>query len=175
MCSSQKPIKRWVIHPHFTKCTQASPKAGGLPPGDLLDPEAVRTDHLSWVPLMGILHLASPLSAFQATEELIIQEQMSSLAYVFKDCLLFSTFYFPQTVDRGALEGFCSDHAHWTFGKHISFCIFTQKFRVMVLTLILSPVFSTHLAVFEGGGETWCVCVRARAHIWSWWGMQVKI
>lgn len=110
MCSLQNLVKRWVIHLHFTKGTRASPKAGELPPGDL-DPEAVRTDHLSWVPLMGILQLAS-LSAFQATEELIIQEQMSSLAYLFKDCLLFSTFYFPQTVDRGALEGFCSDHAH---------------------------------------------------------------
>lgn len=88
-----------------------------MPPGDL-DPEAVRTDHLSWVPLMGVLHLASPLSAFQATEELIIQEQMSSLAYLFKDCLLFSTFYFPQTVDGGALEGFCSDHAHFLLHIH---------------------------------------------------------
>lgn len=57
------------------------------------------------------------------------------------------------------MGGFSYGHSHLTFGKLISFSIFKQKSIVMFLTLILSPAFSACLAVFEGGGETQCMCV----------------
>lgn len=63
-----------------------------------------------------------------------------------------------------ALEWFNYDHTHFTFGKHISFSVFKQKFIVMFLTLILVlrslPVL-LYWKVVEKYSVCVCVCV--------WW------
>lgn len=60
------------------------------------------------------------------------------------------------------MEEFCFNYTHLNFGKHISFRIFKQKFIVMFLIVILSPSFSTGLAVFEGGRVT---CMGGVGHV----------
>lgn len=80
LCSPHYPVKRVDLLPAFYGRHKRIPESKCIASGDRPDAESAHTDLLSCSFLHGNLDPDCPSQAFQAAEELIMREQMSSLA-----------------------------------------------------------------------------------------------